>query len=106
MRRPAAALAAVLLYILSAGALAGAQTRPHVIQGRVTSDSGAAIAAADVFVTIAPSAEIVSGKTDGTGNYHVSIANATGEYILNISALGYRAFRQRVTVKPATASPS
>ena len=98
MRRPAALLAAVLLSTLARAS--GAQTRPHVIQGRVTSDSGAAITAADVFVTIAPSAEIVSGKSDGTGNYRISIANATGEYILNISALGYRNFRQRVTIKP------
>ena len=100
MRRPLAALAAVLLSVMSSAGTAGAQTRAHVIRGRVTSDSGAAIAAADVFVTIAPSAEIVSGKTDGTGNYRLSITNATGEYILNISALGYRNFRQRVTIKP------
>jgi len=100
MRRSVAAFAALLLFVLASARLAGAQTRPHTIQGRVTSDSGAAISAADVFVTIAPSAEIVSGKTDATGNYHISIANATGEYILNVSALGYRNFRQRVTIKP------
>src|SRR5262245_23327922 len=100
MRRPVAVLAAVFFYILSSTRSAGAQARPHVIQGRVTSDSGAAISAADVFVTIAPSAEIVSGKTDATGNYRLAITNATGEYILNISALGFRNFRQRVTIKP------
>src|SRR5580765_4712456 len=100
MRRPVGALAALLFFILSSPPSASAQPRPHVIQGRVTSDSGVVISAADVFVTIAPSAEIVSGKTDGTGNYRISIADATGEYILNISALGYRNFRQRVTIKP------
>jgi len=100
MRRNPAALAAVLLSVLSLAQSAKAQARPHVIQGRVTSDSGAAISAADVFVTIAPSAEIVSAKSDATGNYRLTIANATGEYILNISALGYRNFHQRVTIKP------
>src|SRR6185436_8091245 len=100
MRRPVAALTAALFFVLWSVQSAHAQTRPHVIEGRVTSDSGAAISAADVFVTIAPSAEIVSGKTDGTGNYHISITDATGEYILNVSALGYRNFRQRVTIKP------
>ena len=79
-------------------AVAFAQARQHVIQGRVTSDSGAAIAAADVIVTIAPSAETVLGKTDATGAYRLIIANPTGEYILNISALGFKSFRQRVTI--------
>lgn len=76
-----------------------AQTRPHAIQGRVTSDSGGTpINAADVIVTIAPSAEVVMGKTDATGTYRIAIANPTGEYILNISALGFKPFRQRVTI--------
>jgi hypothetical protein len=77
---------------------AAAQTRTHIIQGRVTSDSGAALPAADIIVTVAPSAETILGKTDATGAYKVTIANPTGEYILNISALGYKPFRQRVTI--------
>jgi len=75
--------------------------RTHVISGKVTSDSGTVIAAADVIVTVAPSAETILGKTDAAGAYRIIIPNPTGEYILNISALGFRAFRQRVTI-PAT----
>jgi hypothetical protein len=78
--------------------VAASQTRPHIIQGRVTSDSGAALSAADVIVTVAPTAETILGKTDASGAYRLTIANPTGEYILNISALGYKPFRQRVTI--------
>jgi len=41
--------------------------RQQVIRGAVTSDSGTAISAADVIVTIAPSAETIAGKTDAAG---------------------------------------
>ena len=93
--------AACLLLCLATFGSAQTPAPPHVIQGRVTSDSGGKpITAADVIVTIAPSAETVLGKTDNTGAYRLTVANATGEYILNISALGFRPFRQRVTMKP------
>lgn len=88
-------------------AVAGAQQRSHVIRGRVTSDSGTAIPAADVIVTVAPSAETIIGKSDSSGAYRVVIppANATGEYLLYIGALGRRPFRQRVAITaPDTAA--
>ena len=94
-------LSAVLLFASAASVAAQAPAQQHVIQGRITSDSGAKpIDAADVIVTIAPSAETVLGKSNASGAYHIAIANPTGEYILNISALGFRPFRQRVTIKP------
>jgi hypothetical protein len=97
-------LATTLLLVLALPATLLAQ-RQHAITGRVTSDSGVSISAADVIVTIAPSAETVLGKTDTDGRYRIVIANPTGEYILNVSALGFRAFRQRVTiVAPDTAA--
>ena len=92
-------LAACLAVAFASFATAQAPVRPHTIQGRVTSDSGGPINRADVIVTIAPSAEVVTGATDAAGAYRITIANATGEYILNISALGFRPFRQRVTIR-------
>jgi len=76
--------------------------RQQVIRGAVTSDSGTAISAADVIVTIAPSAETIAGKTDAAGIYRMVIppASATGEYLIYIGALGRRPFRQRVTITP------
>jgi len=95
-----AAFALCILFALPV--LAHAQARQQVIQGRVTSDSGGKpIPAADVIVTVAPSAETILGKTDSAGAFRIAIANPTGEYILNVSALGFRAFRQRVTIPRA-----
>jgi len=80
--------------------------RQHVIRGIVTSDSGTAISAADVIVTVAPSAETITGKTDAAGIYRMVIppGSATGEYLLYIGALGRRPFRQRVTIAPPSDS--
>jgi hypothetical protein len=77
--------------------LLGAQGA-QVIRGRVTSDSGVAILAADVIVTIAPSAETIVTATDPRGDYRVEIPapRATGEYLLYIAAPGRRPFRQRI----------
>ena len=82
-------------------ATAGAQQPqvPQVIRGRVTTDSGLAIPAADVIVTIAPTAESIQDKSDSSGHYRVVIPHPTGEYILYIGATGRRPFRQRVTFK-------
>src|SRR5476649_2579125 len=86
---------AALLLLVPAGAFA---QRAHVIQGRVTTDSGAAIAAADIIVTVAPTAETIIGKSDSSGAYRVVIPSPTGEYLLYIGALGKKPFRQRVTI--------
>ena len=90
----------LLLTVLAPATLA-AQGRAHSITGRVTTDSGVAVPAADVIVTIAPTTESISEKTDASGNYRVMIPadKATGEYLLYIGALGRRPFRQRVTIK-------
>ncbi|HEY4216407.1 MAG TPA: carboxypeptidase-like regulatory domain-containing protein [Gemmatimonadaceae bacterium] len=89
---------AASLFLLAVPTLARGQQRPQAIVGRVTTDSGAPIRDADIFVTIAPSAETVSGKSDSTGAYRVTIVNATGEYLLYIGAVGRKPFRQRVTM--------
>jgi hypothetical protein len=91
----------IALFACSAPLAAQTPARPHVIQGRVTSDSGGTpIDAADIIVTIAPSAETVLGKSGPSGAYRVIIDNPTGEYILTVTAPGYRLFRQRVTISP------
>jgi hypothetical protein len=94
-----------LLLMVFATPSAWAQ-RQQVIRGAVTSDSGTIIAAADVIVTIAPSAETIIGKTDNAGVYRIVIppSSATGEYLLYIGALGRRPFRQRVSFTAASDS--
>jgi hypothetical protein len=88
-------LAAVIASISASPA--SAQTRPEVIRGRVTTDSGAAIAGADIIVTMAPNREIFRAASDAGGAYRVSIANGTGDYLVYIAAPGRRALRKRVT---------
>jgi hypothetical protein len=75
-----------------------AQQPPHVIRGRVTTDSGVAIPAADIIVTVAPTAEVLSEKSDSAGHFRVVVSKPTGEYLLYVGALGRKAFRQRVTI--------
>jgi hypothetical protein len=87
-----------VVLLVARGSPLTAQTKHHVIQGRVTTDSGAVIPAADVIVTIAPTAETITSKTDSSGNYRVAITNTTGEYLLYVGALGRKPFRQRVTI--------
>ncbi len=87
----------LLSLLVALPSMAGAQA-PQVIRGRVTTDSGVAIRAADVIVTIAPTTEVISGVTDSSGNFRIVIPNPTGEYLIYIGALGKKPFRQRVTI--------
>ena len=71
--------------------------REDVVRGRVTTDSGAAIAGADAIVTVAPSTESFRTLTDSSGSYSITIADGTGEYLLYVGAPGRKPFRQRLT---------
>jgi hypothetical protein len=76
-----------------------AQIRPQVIHGHVTADSSTnPIVGANVVVTVAPTAEVIATKTDSTGAYRISVARATGEYVLNVNLIGWKPFRQRVNI--------
>src|ERR1043166_10271547 len=75
-----------------------AQTRPQAIRARVSDSAGIPVPAANVVVTVAPSAEILSTRTDSLGVYRIVIVRATGEYVLNINLIGWRPFRQRVNI--------
>lgn len=68
-----------------------------VVRGTVATDSGAAIPNADIVVTIAPSAEVVRAQSDTSGTFYLPIRNGTGEYVLSISSIGRRPFRQRLS---------
>ena len=68
-----------------------------VIRGRVTTDSGVAVAAASVIVTRAPDRTSFQTSSDAQGNYQILIPNGTGDYLVHVSALGRQTFRKRVT---------
>jgi hypothetical protein len=83
--------------LLAIPATLHAQTHTDVIRGRVTTDSGAALAAASIIVTRAPDRASFQGTADAQGNYQILIPGGTGDYLVHISALGRNAFRKRVT---------
>jgi hypothetical protein len=74
-----------------------AQERNDEVRGRITTDSGVPIAGADVFVTIAPSAQTLRAVSDSSGLYSLAISGGTGEYLFYAGALGRKPFRRRLT---------
>jgi len=63
----------------------------------VTTDSGAAIAGAQVVATRAPDRAFRSTLTDKDGRYQIVFEQGTGDYLLHVSALGRSTIRLRVT---------
>jgi hypothetical protein len=86
-----------IFVLLLLASVARAQGRTDQLRGRVTTDSGRAIADAEIIVTMAPTRVTVSGKSDSTGAYHLQLAKGTGEYLVFISAVGRVPYRQRLT---------
>ncbi len=94
--RLTAPLRAILL-VAAFASPAAAQTRPETIRGRVTTDSGRAIGAADIIVTMAPNRETFRATSDSSGQYRIEIAQGTGDYLVYVGAPGRKPFRKRVT---------
>jgi hypothetical protein len=79
---------------LSASALQ-AQQAPEVIRGRVTDDSARALNAT-VTVTRGPDRLTQTAATDSSGNYRVRFEQGTGDYLVYVSASGFKPARRRV----------
>jgi hypothetical protein len=100
VKLPLLALAAALVL----PAFAAAQTRPETIRGRVTSDSGAAIAGATVSATMAPDRSFLQATTDSAGHFTIHFQAGTGDYLIHVSAIGYKTVRRRLTRAPGDTS--
>ena len=85
------------LLTVAAAQISVAQTRTDIIRGSVKTDSGRVVAGADVYVTMSPDRITFHANSDSTGGYSVSVPNATGDYLVHISAVGRLAVRKRVT---------
>jgi hypothetical protein len=68
---------------------------PEVIRGRVTDDSSHALVAT-VIVTRGPDRLVQKTESDSAGNYRVRFEEGTGDYLVYVSATGFKAARRRV----------
>ncbi len=92
-----------LLIALVAPPAAMAQGHTDIIVGTVRGDSGRIIAAATIIATRAPDRAAFQVTSDFAGTFRLTIANGSGDYLVYVSAPGWKPLRKRVT--RATASP-
>jgi len=88
-------LSILLLYL--APTLLGAQTRHEIIRGRITTDSGRAVASAAVTAQRAPDRAQKSAQTDASGLYSIDWPDGTGEYLVTVRASGLPTLSRRLT---------
>ncbi len=84
----------VALFLAVASATATGQS-PDVIRGRVTDDSARAIVAT-VMVTRGPDRLTQTDTTDAAGDFSVRFEQGTGDYLVYVSAPGFKSARRRV----------
>src|SRR5258705_998098 len=94
--RPCHALLLLMLGVTSPSIL-GAQVHPETIRGRVTTDSGAPVAGATISATMAPDRRYQQGTTDSSGRFSIHFVAGTGDYLIHVSAVGFKAVRKRLT---------
>jgi hypothetical protein len=93
LRRRIAVAAALLLL----GSRASAQGTPtDHIRGKVSDDSNKVVVGATVFVTRGPDRAFKQTTTDAEGRYTVDFENGTGDYLIAVSAVGYKNERRRI----------
>ena len=78
------------------GAQGKATQGPDVIRGRVTDDSSRALVAT-IMVTRGPDRLTQSTTSDSMGRYSVRFEQGTGDYLVYVTATGYKPARRRVT---------
>jgi hypothetical protein len=72
-----------------------AQQVPESIRGRVTDDSSHALVAT-IMVTRGPDRLTQKATSDSTGHYSVRFEQGTGDYLVYVSATGFKPSRRRV----------
>ena len=96
MHRTLAFLVAAALLASNAAAQDPTPSSADVIRGRVTDDSARAIPGAAVIVTRGPDRATQQAATDSGGSYSVRFEPGTGDYLVYVSATGFRSARRRV----------
>jgi hypothetical protein len=88
-------VAALLAAAVFAPPAVAQQSTPEVISGRVTDDSSRALVAT-VMVTRGPDRLTEKTESDSAGRYRVRFEQGTGDYLVYVSAPGFKAARRRV----------
>lgn len=88
-------IAALALVATIASQVVAQQSGPDVIRGRITDDSSHALVAT-VIVTRGPDRLVEKTASDSAGNYSVRFEQGTGDYLVYVSAPGFKAARRRV----------
>ena len=93
-----AATFGIVLLVMHVAALrpVAAQGRHDIIRGRVTADSGRIVSGADVVVTRVADRSSKATRSDTAGAFLIDWPDGTGEYVVNVTAPGYRSFAARV----------
>ncbi|HTE45055.1 MAG TPA: carboxypeptidase-like regulatory domain-containing protein [Gemmatimonadaceae bacterium] len=87
---------ALLACVFLAAHASAQQTAAEVIRGRVTDDSARGVSAATVMVTRGPDRLTLPATVDSSGNYRVKFDQGTGDYLVYVSAAGFKSARRRV----------
>ena len=95
MRAAALGIALLVMHVVATHPLA-AQSRHDIIRGRVTADSGLVVSGADVIVTRLADRSNKTTRSDTAGAFLIDWPAGTGEYVVSVTASGYRAFATRV----------
>jgi hypothetical protein len=91
-----AVLTAAAISAAAIPSTAQAQGAPDVVRGRVVDDSSRAVAGAVIMITRGPDRLTLGDTTDASGNYRVRFEQGTGDYLVYVSATGFKSARRRV----------
>ncbi|MEP6766624.1 MAG: carboxypeptidase-like regulatory domain-containing protein, partial [Gemmatimonadaceae bacterium] len=89
-------LAASVVLLILWPAISAAQSDVDVVRGRVLGDSGQVLSASTVIITRGPDRLVKQTTTDSAGAFSVRFEQGTGDYLVNVSAVGFRTARRRV----------
>jgi hypothetical protein len=85
-------------FLIAAGSPRGAHSQAaDTIRGKITTDSAAPIAGAQVIVTRAPDRAYLSTLTNQAGEYQIVFDSGTGDYLVHVAVANYVTARRRVT---------
>jgi hypothetical protein len=88
--------------LVPAGAALAQGWPSQIIHGCITA-TGNPVERAVISVTRAPDRHVERAASSASGCYSIRIAPASGDYLVSVSAIGYRPFRTRVTTAADTA---